>query len=146
MQIRVTSVASGEVGETLGVITVGIENALSPLVGPMRFDGVSQFIVVIVAVDSDRLENDKFVRAHNKTGHYRHPITSERVPYISIALPFDPVVLESMTEEQVRQVVCSTLLCQLDQPGVRIPKAFDYERFASTLRTAIEIYARSSFN
>ncbi|QDQ27950.1 hypothetical protein FNU76_17260 [Chitinimonas arctica] len=101
--------------------------------------------MVAVAVDSDPLENEKFRKVNDKCGSYTNMLTGEKVKYLGFALAFDPAVIEFADDETVRQLWCAALLERLDNPSIRIPKAFDYERFASDMRIALEIYSKASF-
>lgn len=138
--MRVTSVTSSEVGELICNVTVALENELKPIFANDSYGGgVDQFVVVVVAVDSDTSVNEKFCKSHNRAGTDRHPITGEKVKYISVALPFDPQIIELMTEDQVRLAVCASLTSRLDNLGLkRMPKEFDYTKFATDLRVALE--------
>ena len=141
MHIRFTSVATEEVGPILGNVGVQIQDALNPFFAEKSFGSIDQFIAVIVAVDSDVAENNRFAKGHNKIGSYKNLLTNERIKYISFALPLDPLAVELMNEEKVRQKVCSALLKRLESPDLKFQKSFDYNRFSEELRLAIKIYS-----
>lgn len=146
MEVRWTCDTSPEVGSLLGRATIELQEALTPLFRERSYGGgVDQLVVMVVSVDSDPSENIKICERHNKVGSYKHPITSERVKYIGLALSFDPASIEGETDDQVRRLLCTALIGRLQEPGLKIPKAFDYERFSDDVSSALEIYSRASF-
>jgi hypothetical protein len=146
MKIRVTSVTSSEKNKLVRNATVALEDKLNPVFANSSYGGeIEQFTAVIVAVYSDPPENNQFCKDHNKIGSYKHPFTQEKVKFISFALPFDPEFVEPMTEYQIRVAICPALLNRLRNPGVKIPKQFDYARFAEDLQVLLEIYRRATF-
>jgi hypothetical protein len=100
---------------------------------------------VVVAIDSDLAENNRFAENYNKIGSYKSLLTNERVKYMSFALPLDPLAVECMNEEQVRKEVCSALLERQKSPRLKVQKSFDYEKFSEELRLAIEIYSQAIY-
>ncbi|WP_426117470.1 hypothetical protein [Massilia sp. PWRC2] len=140
MHIKITSIATEEVGSVLGRVSVAMEDALNPLFERESYGDIEQFMLVIVAVDSDVAENSRFVAAHNKIRNFRHPATLARFKSMSFSLSFDPVYIESKSESQIRRLVSTGLLAKLDNPGLKIPVKFDYIRFVADLRLAIRIY------
>ena len=145
MQIRITSVVCEEALEICRRTSVSVEDALKPLFVERSYGAsIDQFVVVIVAADSDETENAKYCSAHDRVGSYRHLITLARVKFIGFALPYDPVTVVSMTLTEFRAKFCSDLLKRLESPSLKIPKAFDYARFASDLQMPLEILKRAT--
>lgn len=141
MHIKITSVAKEEVGPVLGRVAVAMEDALNPLFERKSYGDIDQFMAVVVAVDSDVLENSRFAAAYSKIGSFKQPLTLARIKSISFSLPLDSVYLESLTESQIRQLICVALSVRLDNSGLKISTKFDYEEFAADLRMALEIYS-----
>lgn len=121
-----------------------MEDALNPAFASKTFGEIGRFMLVIVAVDSDSSENNRFVTGHTKIGSYKHPITSERVKFISLAVPFDPMILEPASPARRRQLVSDALMERLDNPPVKIPNSFNYERFVHEMRLALESYLKKN--
>ena len=63
MHIKITSVATEEIGPVLGRVAVAMEDALNPLFEQKSYGDIDQFMAVVVAVDSDVVENSRFVAA-----------------------------------------------------------------------------------
>lgn len=140
MHIKITSIATAEVGPLLGRVSVAMEDALNPLFERESYSDIEQFMLVIVAVDSDVNENSRFVAAHNKIRNFRNPATLARFKSMSFSLSFDPAYIESKSESQMRRLVSLGLLAKLDNPGMKIPVKFNYVRFVADLRRVITTY------
>lgn len=141
MKIRFTSVTWSDIGPLIRNVMVMLEDALNPIFANNTFGGgVDQFTTVVVAIDSNSSENDKFCKAHNRVGIDKNPITGKKIKNISVALPFDPGVIKLMTEDQVCLEVCSALINRLNDLGLKkIPKEFNFAKFAIELRDALKI-------
>jgi len=99
--------------------------------------------VMIVSVDSDEIENQKFCKGYNKVGRYKHPISSETVKFIGFALPYDPEIIVTMNIGQFVNIFCTDLLSRLSAPSFKIPSTFNYEKFCFDLREPLEILKRA---
>lgn len=139
MHIRITSVSWEEIGERLGNASVALEDRLNPLLASRNYGEIERFMAVIVAVDSDPIENNRLATGYNKVGTYTHPTTGKRVKYISLALPFDPVVIKSAGSEQLLQLIVEALLNALENNSVKIPKSFHYSEFVKEMRCSLEV-------
>ncbi len=146
MNIGVTNVVSESVAEILGSMSVAFEDAIKPhFLGDDFGAGVNEFIVAIIAVDSDIEVNNRFCEKNEKVGSYKHWLSQKVVKFICISLPMDPDKIEKMTEAEVRRAFCEALIEKLKHPVVKIPKKFDYARFVEKMDTALQIYARATF-
>lgn len=138
MKIKFTSVSSQEVSSLLRNVTVSLEDELKPEFLEKSFGhGVDQFVAVVVAVDPSPSENEKFRKQYHSVGKYKDVVTKEWVKFISVALPFDPEHLISMSEQNVRLELIAALLDRLDNMDLNIPKQFDYKKFAAQLHLAL---------
>lgn len=145
MKIRITSVADEDATTAVREPINAIANSLNLNFVDHFYGAVNQFTVVVVAVDSDPYENDRFCTAHNKFGTLKNPFTAEKIKYLSIALAFDPVLLCKWSESEIRKEICSAILLRLRNFEMRIPKGFDFEKFVSDIDTPLEILIRASF-
>lgn len=142
MKIVTTSIASEEAGALLNDHLVFLAKALNQFLGSQVYGDISQLTVIIVAVDSAVAENGRFCKGRDKVGRFKHPVSGEQVKYISFALPFDPVDIESAPPGNLRQMVIDALIARLRNPALKIPKAFKYDALVSDLETRLEILKR----
>ena len=140
MKMTFTGVTSSEVSDLISNVAVAFENKLKPIfVNTTYGGGVDNFVVVIVSVSSNISENEKFCKSHNRVGTDSHPVTGEKIRYVSVALPFDPELIESRTGDQVREDVCVALKNRLNNIGLkRIPKEFDFLKFSEDLQASLD--------
>ena len=146
MNISVVSYVSDSVAEIFRDIAEDFEKAFRPHFLNDDFGAdISEFIIGIAAVDSDVELNNKFCKGNDKVGSRKHWLSQEVAKYMSIALPMDPDKIEKMTKAEVRRAFCEALIEKLKNPVVKIPKKFDYARFVEKMDTALQIYARATF-
>lgn len=144
MDIKVVSIAAESVAPMYRNVCATLEDTFRSVFSGLDFGGdVKEFIVAIVAVEEDPDANNKFCTPSNKVGRYKDWRTHEPVKFISIALPFDPVRIEGMTEVQVVRDFCNALIIRLENLGVKIPRGFKYSEFSSKLRETLETYAQT---
>ncbi|WP_137940421.1 hypothetical protein [Chitinivorax sp. B] len=128
-------------GEALGNVTVRLQEALSPFFSNKEYGGeVDQFMLVVVAVDSDVEENKRSCKAYNRVASYKDMITGSKVKFLGIALPFDPIPLAEMSERELANLICIALQEKMNNPELKIPKGFDYQLFKNDLQLALELY------
>lgn len=144
MKIRITSVADEEATVAVREPTVAIENALNLFFKDKSYGSVGQFTVVVVAVYSDVQENDAFCKGHNKFGTLNNPFTSEKIKYLSIAIPFDPSLLCTKDSFDIKKDICTATSIRLRNVGMKIPKRFDFEGFVSDMELPLEILMRAT--
>ena len=145
MHITVTSISSQETNKKLNEFSADLEDSLNKYLSVDSFGPINRFMFVIVAVYEDAAENDRFCQKNNKSGTYKHPVTSERVKYFSIAVPYSPEKILSTDKEDLRKNLCSEIIRHIDNPQVKIPKGVEYERFSEKIKLALEIYSKSNF-
>jgi hypothetical protein len=141
MKIRFTSIAWEEVSEQLSKVMVHLEKHFNTAFSDLSYGAdVTQFTVVAIAVDSvmDSNQNEKFVKRHNKSGSYKHPLTGDKVKYISFALGYRHENLEGKDESELRRIFCTNLYNRMEAPFIKIPKGFDYQKFSSEMKFALE--------
>ena len=143
MKFRVTSVTDEESGALLRDATVAMEDWLNASLNDGKFgDGVDQFVVVVIAVDSDPEENLRWAKSHDKTGKYKNPFTGEGVRYISSAVVLPPSKVKELGEESILSFLCAATICRLASRPKRVPKGFDYERCAKAVSLALQVYVQ----
>jgi hypothetical protein len=144
MQVRITSVAAEEVASALRSITTVLEKSLSPYFLARDYGGqVEILVIVLVAVDPDPVENQKYCAEHNEFASFEHPYAKTRTKYVSFALPFNPSEIATMNERELRIAVSDALMTRLEQPDLRFPKEFDYPRLSLDLSIAMQIFKRA---
>ncbi|MCL2658868.1 MAG: hypothetical protein FWD62_15970 [Betaproteobacteria bacterium] len=146
MRIRVTGIlASEEIFRIVNHAMVVLEDKLTPLFANRSYGGnIDQLTVFVIAVDSDISENERRSKACNRVGSFKDMMTGEKVRDISIALPFNPDVIETMTGEQFYAAICAALISRSNDLGVkRLPKDFDRQKFMLDLHIATEAVAGS---
>jgi hypothetical protein len=145
MQVKVVSIVAEDLAPLFREVTSSLEDALCPAFASKTYGGgIEQFSVFAVAVDPDESINAKFCAGYNKAGRYSHPLTHSIIRYISVALPFNPEAIATLTSEQVCWQLCESLIMRLEKPGIKVPKGFAFDTFAEDLRLALEIYLRSA--
>jgi hypothetical protein len=101
---------------------------------------VDKAIFAIVAVDVDAAENERLCGPHNEAGSHEHWFSGKKVRFISLAVPVNPELIEGAGLAQAGPLVAGILLARLSNPGVTIPKGFDYPVFSKALQDAVEAY------
>lgn len=144
MRIKISSIVSEPLAGVFRDVTNSLERALQPAFEDKLYGAdVGQFSTFAVAVDADKTISQRFCEKYDKVGRYKHPITKDWIKYISFALSFDPDKIRSSNERTITEGLCAALLQRLNDPQLKLPKAFEYEIFAADLRIAIEIYMRA---
>ena len=123
MKIRLTCVSCSEVLEKVRDITTSLEQQLSRDYEKADSDyGFDQFIVVIIAVSDDTLENRKFTKEHNTFGTFKPFRSDENISFVSIALEFRPSDIETMEGTNFSKLIVESLIKRLDRINIRVPK------------------------
>ena len=143
MKFRVTSVTDEESGALLRDATVAMEDWLNASLSDGNFgEEVDQFIVVVIAVDSDPEENSRWAKSHDKTGKYKNPFTGEGVRFISSAIVLPPSKVQELGQESILSFLCAATIRRLALRPKRVPKGFDYERCSKAVSLALQVYAQ----
>lgn len=139
MILQITSITGSETGELINGITTTIENQLRPLVEPRNYGGdIQQFIVFFVSVDSDPIENERYCRANNRSSRYKDLLAGETKRFVGLAVPVDPAVVMSSSQEALSGILRSLLLNALAAPAYAMPKKFDRLGVLADFRTALQ--------
>ena len=102
---------------------------------------VSECIIYIHSVFSDELDNFKWGMPRNKMERRKNFYGEKKwIKSIVLVLLFNPDVVAKMTFEQFRTYLCNTLLGRLQNPEMKILKAFDYESFKEDMTKIIKKY------
>lgn len=139
MDVRITSVASSDVGQKISDVTVPLEESLRDKVKKelSEMEGIGQFMVVVVAVDSDPAINEGFCKGYHKVGSYTHPITGKRTKFIGFALNLDPQDVSCYPHDALKKAICTEIIKHLNNNDLKIPKKFDYQKFSSYLKEVL---------
>lgn len=145
MEIKVVSVVSEAVASVCRNVTVSLEDSFKPIFLDTDFGAdIKEFTFAIVAVDEDSETNERFCEPHNKIGRYKHWLTQETVKFISFALPFKPDAIEGKPESEVVRIFLEAALFRLDNPGLKIPRGFDYVGFAAKFKDAAAVILKAT--
>lgn len=145
MHIRITCVTDEKAGILINDTLIELQDSLNLYFIGQKYGAHEQFLIVVVAVDSDASENEKFLKRYNKVGSYKNLVTSEMTKYIGFGIPFDPLAIERMGGNQFRIAFCDALLLKLENPEIKVPKTFEYDRFAADLKIRLEIFKRAAY-
>jgi hypothetical protein len=145
MHITVTSVSSQETNQKLNKFSVHLEESLNDSLKDEDFGPISRFMFVVVSVFDDKEKNDFFLKKHNKSGTYTHPVTKEKVRYFSIAIPYSPTKILGSSEMELRKDLCAEIIHCIENRQVTIPKGVEYDRFAVKTKLAFANYGKYNF-
>jgi len=142
MKFVVTSVASDETAALLRDQTASVDALLNSVLGKWEFgDGIDQLSLVIVSVDDDPKENGKWVAPHNKLGSLSHPISGERIRFLSLAAPIPPSKLLSSTPSAGTALVREALLVTLASRPERLPRGYKFQDLATAVVSVLSATA-----
>jgi hypothetical protein len=134
MKIRITSVTAPGVSEQIRNITTVFEDRLQSDFVNKSFDGIEQFSVFYIVVDSDPSGNALYCKMHNKSGKYKDIATGKMISYVGIAIPIDPDLILKLPAENLRRHLWELLLKQLEEPPYLLPKNFNVQRLLNDLK------------
>lgn len=130
----------------LAKFSVALERAVNPLIKDESYGAIARLMLVVVAVYDDPDENLASSKNHNKSGTYKHPVTNERVKYFSLAVPFSPLEISSLSEQELRKKLIAKMVMVIEDPEVKISKGLEYERLAQRLNTLLRIFGEAAFD
>jgi hypothetical protein len=146
MRVVVTSAAWSDVGDAITSVAGDIGKALSKVFGDLSFGAeVDQLTIVIVAMSSDDLENAKLSKGFNKIARLRNPITQKSIRSIGLSVPINYDTIVNMSRSELRKCIYDSMLRRIENPNLRIPKDFDYQRFSGVLSTSILLLSKAAF-
>lgn len=143
MKITLSSTAWEDVGKTFSDMSASLKTELSASFSEAFYGAdVAEFQAVLIAVDSAVCsnQNEKFAKDANRSGSFKHPLTGERIKYISFAIEYRHEDLEGKDEFALRKTFCTDLFKRLDIPAIKIPTGFDYPKFALDMKKALKKY------
>jgi hypothetical protein len=146
MHLTITSNSSEEAFRPLAIFANSLERVINPLIANESYGPIERLILVVVAVEDDEEENLALCAPHNKSGSYKHPITGERVKYLSIAVPVCPKEIVEAFESDLRKLLIERIIVAIEAPTVKIPKGFDYNDLVRRLITPLQVFERSGAN
>jgi hypothetical protein len=134
----VTSVASEASAEALRTHSVALDALLNAAAGGTYLcGGIDQITLVLVSVDDEATQNAAWARKHDRLGSFIHPISGERLRYLSISAQVPPSRIVSATPEVALAHVCRALETALAVRPRRLPRGFPFSELAHVVSVAI---------
>jgi hypothetical protein len=141
VRIRVTCITAEEVGSLVGEVALKFQDWLGAALSDGEFGGrLDQVTMFIVSVDDDVGENARWTRPRNGLGRVKNPFTGETFSNLSLAVAIPPSKFAQTTLKEALAVASSAFSERILERPRRVPKGFEYERFAKGLSTALGAY------
>jgi hypothetical protein len=122
-------------------VATRLEDWLNASVSDGEFGGkLDQFTVFVVCAFDEASENERWAATRDTLGSYKDPFTGQLVKALSIGLPVPPVQLSAVNLEKGLNVVALALREKLRSRPKRVPKGFEYERFAAAASASLAVY------
>ena len=138
MKFVVTSVASDESAEALRVHTAALDALLNVAVRGVDFSSaIDQVTLVVVAVDDNPSENAAWAKQHDRLGAFTHPISNERIRYLSISAQVSPSRIASATPEAALAQISRALETALGMRPKRLPRGFPFQLLTHVVSAAL---------
>lgn len=103
--------------------------------------GIDSFLIVPYVVFSDEKENIEYAKPSHRVQRSKDYYGDKGwFKSIVFALPFNPDLVSKMKLEEFRILLCNTVLVRLEDPQMKILKAFDYECFKRDVAKEIVFY------
>lgn len=103
--------------------------------------GIDNFLVVPFVVFTDERENSEFAKPSHKVERVKDYYGDKGwIKTIVFSLPFNPDLIKKMEHEEFIILLCNTILERLEDPKMKILKAFDYEAFKQDVAKEIIFY------
>jgi hypothetical protein len=142
MRFRVTSITSEQSGDAIAAVTVTLEKWLNGALADGAFGGtLEQLTFVVVSVDDDVLENERWVKTHEKLATHHHPITGETTRYLSLAVQLAPSLVANSQYRILLAEVSQRAIERLSVRPKRVPRGFDFARCAAAVSATLSVYA-----
>lgn len=145
MLIKISSVATDATIASLNNFYIALEDSLNEYLSDESFGSINQFRLVIVAVHENLLENNEYCKKNNSSGSFINPFTKKLVNYFSIAIPYSPAKVVSLNESDLRTDLCNEIVHCLEHVTVKIPKGFEFARFAEKIKNFLAVYKNGNF-
>jgi hypothetical protein len=141
VRFQVTSITAEEVAPYVRDVTVKLREWLNASMSDGDFGGhLDQVTMVIVSVEDEPEQNERWAKSHRGLGRPKNPFTGETYTELSFAVAIPPSKFDGADLEKALRVASSAAIqTVLDRPK-RVPKGFDYERFAKGLSAALNVY------
>lgn len=137
MKFGFSVISSSEVSELLGDVSNVLEMEMASLSELSEWGDVfDSFVIGLIAVEAGA-GNDGFVKRNHRTGRFTHPITKEKVKYLSIALAYDPEAIKHLDVATMRHLVVLDLFERLENINIKIPKEFDFQKLVLMLKKVL---------
>lgn len=138
LKLRITSITASEIGELINSVTTALEDRLRPVIEPREYgDGIQQFAVFFVSVDSDPLENERYCVANNRASRYKDLLTGQMVKFVGIAIPIDPETILGSPRAELPKLLEGLLMHELASPAYAMPKKFERLRLLADLKAVL---------
>ncbi len=141
MRFHVTSITATEVAPCVRDVTVKLRELLNAAMSDGDFGGhLDQVTMVIVSVDDEPEQNERWAKSHRGLGRPKNPFTAETYTELSFAVTISPSKFDGTNLEKALRVASSAFVQTILKRPKRVPKGFDYERFAKGLGAALNVY------
>lgn len=125
-------------GTRLVRVTVPFEDQLNTALGGVDFGSrIDMFAIVIVSVDDDADENERFAKGQRRLATARTPFTGEPVHYLSVAVTISPLSLAQHDDLALPGYIASQIAAVLAVRPGRIPRGLDYPRLSISVSAAL---------
>lgn len=102
---------------------------------------MNNFVIYIFSVYSNNQENIDYAKPSHKVERIKDYYGDNKwIKSIVFALPFNPDLVSKMKCEKFRVLLCNTILERLEDPQMKILKAFDYEAFKHDVAKEVIFY------
>ncbi|MBE2166660.1 hypothetical protein IIQ43_19275 [Acinetobacter oleivorans] len=132
----------GDEKKVIYPITEHMESHLKNVLATKNYGGgIDEFLIIPYAVFSDEKENSEFAKPSHKVQRTKDYYGDKGwIKTIVFALPFNPDEVSKMNCEKFRVLLCNTVLERLEDPQMKILKAFDYAAFKQDVAKEIIFY------
>jgi hypothetical protein len=101
---------------------------------------LDQVTMVIVSVEDEPEQNERWAKSHRGLGRPKNPYTGETYTNLSFAVAISPSKFDGANLEKALRVASSAFIQTVIERPNRVPKGFDYERFANGLAAALSAF------
>ncbi|MDB5928640.1 MAG: hypothetical protein JWR60_347 [Polaromonas sp.] len=141
MRFHVTSISCEACAGQLRQIAVKLQDWLNATVADGEFGAApDQFLLMLVAVDDDPAENQRWARPHDKLGYYQHPVTAMRTSCLSLAISMSPSSIATQEGLAALSIVSMTVRRKILIRPKRLPTGFEHGRCFSAMSAALGAY------
>ncbi|MCP5209284.1 MAG: hypothetical protein H7A01_19000 [Hahellaceae bacterium] len=98
---------------------------------------LDQFTMVVISVDNDQTENERWLKPHNKLSTFKNPVTQQKVKSLSVAVCMPPKHIECLSFEELVSFFSEEFIKRLEIKPNRLPKGLDYLRLTKAIKLVL---------